>query len=121
MAWRKVPQENVELLANIVRAIPEAELRPMFGCPAYFINGNMFVGAHQEYMILRLSPADREEILQRDDVVTFTPMAGRPMKEYVIIPAVIFSSEAAFLPWLQKSRAYVSALPVKEAKVKKRK
>ena len=92
----------------------------MFGCPAYFIHGHMFVGAHQDEVILRLSPGDREEILQREDVITFTPMPGRPMKEYVSLPAAFFTVERGFLPWLHKARDYVSALPPKEKKAKKK-
>ena len=55
MGWKKVPKENEELLDRLMEAIPEAERRKMFGCPCYFLHGNMFVGAHEENFILRLS------------------------------------------------------------------
>ncbi len=77
MPWTKVPKSHADLLERMMQSIPEAELRPMFGCPAYFLNGHMFAGAHQNEVILRLSPAHREEILQCEDVLTFTPMPGR--------------------------------------------
>ncbi len=50
----------------------------MFGYPAYFINGNMFVGVHGDKLFLRLSDADMVEITKDcRDVVAFEPMPGR--------------------------------------------
>ena len=35
-----------------------AEQRKMFGMPAGFINGNMFMGVFADGLVFRLSPAD---------------------------------------------------------------
>lgn len=119
MPWEKVPHEHETWLAWMVAGVPDAEKRKMFGCPAYFINGNMFTGAHECNYILRLPPADQEEILQHPAVVHFMPM-GRPMREYVLIPSSAVENEAWFSGWLQRSAAYARTLPapVKKGKGK---
>jgi TfoX/Sxy family transcriptional regulator of competence genes len=114
MPWTKVPKENEDALEKALTAIPEAEKKKMFGCPAYFINGNMFAGAHQEAVFVRLSEID-EDALMKIGGVPFTPMPGRAMKGYTVVPQSIFHSDE-FAGWLLKSRDYVCGLPMKEKK-----
>ncbi len=111
MAWEKVPEENKDLLANVTAVIPEADKRMMFGCPVYFLNGNMFVGAHQTDIFLRLPPADREELFSNAEAYSFSPKPGMVMKEYVVLPKTIYESELEFTKWLQRSKDYVINLP----------
>ena len=40
------------------------DYKKMFGYPAYFFNGNMFVGVHGDKLFLRLSSADMAEIIE---------------------------------------------------------
>lgn len=110
MPWEKVPPENETWLAGMVADYPDAEKRKMFGCPVYFIGGNMWVGAHERNFILRLPPADQEEILRHPAVTHFIPM-GRPMREYVLIPPEAYRDEDWFRAWLQRSVAYMHTLP----------
>jgi TfoX/Sxy family transcriptional regulator of competence genes len=118
MAWKKVPKENEELLDSLMEAFPEAERRKMFGCPCYFLNGNMFIGAHEENFILRLSEPDQADIFKNEQVTNFTPM-GRVMREYVLIPPSMHQSKAEFVHWIDRSKAYAASLPTKEKKVRK--
>lgn len=99
ISWKKVPDKNKEMLNKVLEAVPEAEKKMMFGCPVWFISGNMFVGAHQEDIFLRLAEPDREEILKQGEAKTFTPMPGRTMKEYVVIPPSIYESETNLLSY----------------------
>jgi TfoX/Sxy family transcriptional regulator of competence genes len=114
--WTKVPEENVTLLDERLNEIPGVEPRKMFGCPAYFINGNMFAAAHQEDIILRLSEEDQDEAFLDPGVKQFSPMPKMVMKEYVSLPPSIYQSESEFEKWIAKSLAYVSGLPKKEKK-----
>ena len=41
------------------------DYKKMFGYPAYFFNGNMFVGIHGDKLFLRLSDADIASINKR--------------------------------------------------------
>lgn len=110
MPWEKVPPENATLLASWMAGYPDAERRAMFGCPVFFIGGNMCIGAHEGNFILRLSAADQEELLQHPAIVHFMPM-GRPMREYLLIPPVVYEDDAFFRAWIQRSVAYVRTLP----------
>jgi len=110
MPWEKVPPENETWLARMVADYPDAEKRKMFGCPVFFIGGNMWVGAHERNFILRLTLDDQEEILQHPAVTHFAPM-DRPMREYVLIPPEAYRDEDWFRGWLQRSADYVRALP----------
>ncbi len=89
----------------------------MFGCPAWFLNGNMFAAAHQEDIILKLPEADREDLMDRELAQLFAPM-GRVMREYVVILPAILNSPEEFEKWLLKSRDYVLSLPPKVKKPK---
>lgn len=101
----------------------DCQKKQMFGCPAYFINNNMFTGVHQKSLFLRLPEADRQELLALNCGATrFEPMAGRIMKEYVVLPESIYNDSQALSQWLNRSYEFVLSLPVKEPnkKVKKK-
>lgn len=114
--WTKVPKENEELLDRALEAVPESEKRKMFGCPCWFLNGNMLAGTFQEDIFLRLGEADREDLLERRLAKNFAPMNGRVMKEYVTIEKSVYQSPAEFEKLLLKARDYVLTLPPKEKK-----
>ena len=91
----------------------------MFGYPAYFFNGNMFVGVHGDKLYLNLSDSDMSEIMEDcKDVTTFEPMPGRAMKGYVVLPKPVYSDEKLFAEWLDESINYVSSLPPKKGQKK---
>ena len=82
----------------------------MFGYPAYFVNGNLFVGIHDDKLFLRLSDADIAEMTKDcTDVVVFESMPGRAMKGYVVLPKTIYSDAKIFAEYLNKSINYVSS------------
>ena len=60
------------------------DYKKMFGYPAYFFNGNMFLAVHGDKLFLRLSEADTAEIKKdRPSVTAFEPMPGKAMKSYM--------------------------------------
>ena len=121
MKWKKVSPEMCDILDDALKAFA-CEKRRMFGTPAYFVNNNMFAGAWQDVIILRLSPADRDEIRKvSDEVVAFEPMEGRPMKEYVAVPEPFASDRREFMKWVERSYAFARSLPPKVKKEKKKK
>lgn len=120
MEWKKSPEKLVKFI-NERMAQEKCEPRKMFGYPCYFINGNMFIGLHQDNLVLRLGEDDRKTAMKKDkDVKVFEPMPGRKMGEYIVIPATIYSNKAAFDALLAKSMKYVSSLPPKQKKSKKK-
>ena len=120
MKWRPAPEELVNFITEAMQDI-DCQKRKMFGYPAYFINGNMFVALHQESLILRLSGEERQRLMsQHPDVVPFEPMPGRTMKEYVVIPEALFRDDDRFSELLSMSMSYVASLPLKEKKKKRK-
>jgi TfoX/Sxy family transcriptional regulator of competence genes len=115
--WSKSPPELVEVFEAVFPG-PPAVARPMFGYPAGFVNGNMFMSLHQEHMVLRLPDGPRAELLAAEGAGTFEPMAGRPMKEYVTVPASLLASPEELEPWVARALAYGASLPPKAAKDK---
>ena len=120
MAWKKASEELTILLEDSVVGF-DVEFRKMFGSPVYFVKGNMFVGVHQDSIMLRLKPNDQEKLFaEHDEAAPFEPM-GRRMKEYVLLPASVYDNNEELQKWLNISYDYVFSLPVKEKKKKKSK
>ena len=121
MAWKKAPEELVNFLSETTKDI-DCQFRKMFGYPAYFINNYMFIAAHEENVILRVSQDDKQKALADiNDVKKFEPMPGRIMKDYIVIPDSVYNDKKIFSEMLSKSVEYVSSLPPKEKKKKKKK
>ena len=116
MEFKKAPQELVDFIMNKMKDT-NCDYKEMFGYPAFFVNGNLFVGVHGDKLFLRLSEADVANIKNGFKGVTnFEPMPGRAMKGYVILPKSLYSADSVFKEWLDKSIKYVSALPTKKSK-----
>jgi TfoX/Sxy family transcriptional regulator of competence genes len=118
MEWKKAPAELVDFIMGKMKD-KNCDYKKMFGYPAYFFNGNMFVGVHRDTLFLRLSEVDMAEIMKDcKDVGAFEPMPGRVMKSYVVLPKSVYTDDTLFEEWLDKSIKYVSSLPPKKEKKK---
>lgn len=117
MKLRKSPEELVAKFDDVMPG-PPATKRKMFGFPAGFVNGNMFMGLFEDNMILRLPPELRDELIQRHGGKAFAPMAGRVSKEYVVLPEAIIRDRAQLCSWVGKALAYGESLEPKKAKTK---
>src|SRR5437867_1257096 len=100
--WQPAPETLVRRFEKVVQAVPDVQPRKMFGYPAAFINGQMFTGLFQESMILRLPADDRDDLMKHSGAKPFEPMPGRAMKEYVVVPPSIISSDSQLGAWLGK-------------------
>lgn len=120
--WRPVPAGLRERFVAAVGRLPGVEVRQLFGCPAAFVHGNMFAGGHQETLLVRLPPDAVERAVQDDGCRRFEPMAGRPMREYVVLPPSVVADDAQLDRWLGRALAYSCELPPKppEKAAKKR-
>ena len=116
--WRKAPSELVERFHAAVAGVEGLEVRKMFGYPAGFIGGNMTTGLHQESWVVRLPDAERQARLD-DGWSMFEPMPGRPMREYVALPAEVTEDVGQARAWVERAASYVRTLPAKESKARK--
>ena len=120
MTWKKPSEELSQFLEEKIASF-NVKKRKMFGCPAYFVNDNMLAGVFQDVIFMRLSEADRIEIRSGyDEAIPFEPIKGRIMKEYVVLPETLYNNSEKFQEWLNRSYQFVSSLPVKKSKQKKK-
>ena len=112
--WSKSPPELVAHFEATISAVPGASLRKMFGYPAAFAsNGYMYTGLHQDRWVIRL-PDDARAELAAAGGTPFEVMPGRPMREYLVLPATVVGDPAILMPWLERSLAYTAGLPPKQ-------
>ncbi len=116
MAWEKPTQQTIAVFDSMVPQHPKVERRKMFGFPVAFANGNMFLGLHENRMILRLGEKERERFLASFDASVFEPMAGRPMREYVVVPEQLLGDPAGLQSWCDRALNYALSLPPRAAK-----
>jgi TfoX/Sxy family transcriptional regulator of competence genes len=117
MKLRKSPEELVATFDDVMPG-PPATKRKMFGFPAGFVNGNMFMGLFENSMILRLPLESRDELIQRHGAKLFEPMAGRVMKEYVALPESLIRDREQLAAWVAKALVHGESLEPKAAKAK---
>ena len=100
---------------------PPAAQRKMFGYPAGFVNGNMFMGLFQDDMILRLPESGRQALLKVDGAKIFEPMPGRPMREYVAVPPRVIANQKELTSWVSRAFEYGASLKPKSKTSKPKK
>jgi len=120
MQWRKSPQELIDLFQSVMPGPPAAQ-RKMFGYPAGFVNGNMFMGLFQDDMILRLPESGRQALLKVDGAKIFEPMPGRPMREYVAVPPRVIANQKELTSWVSRAFEYGASLKPKSKTSKPKK
>jgi TfoX/Sxy family transcriptional regulator of competence genes len=111
-----MPKPDPAAVARFESLIPKhrgVSRRPVFGQPAAFIDGNMFFGVFVDHLIVRLSEADRAAATKELGATAFEPMAGRPMREYVVLPAKLLADGPATEGWVARAFEYASRLPKK--------
>lgn len=118
-SFRKSPPELVDRFAELAELTPAATRKQMFGYPTCVLGGNMFMGLHDTRMFLRLSEPDRELFTSDHGGEVFEPMPGRPMREYVVVPAAMLA-EDSIVDWVRRSYEYAQQLPPKKPKAPKK-
>ena len=115
----KIPRQDEsskEFFKSVLPDDSRITVRLMFGNSAAFVNGNMFAGLYGKDIFLRLSDADRQELLKNKEASVFEPMKGRPMKEYITIPDTWRSQPETIKTWISRSLAWAGKLPKKQPK-----
>ncbi len=108
-----MPRADPAAVARFQDLLPVADdvtVRPMFGQPAAFASGNMFLGVFGDAVFLRLAEADRVAGLRLAGARVFEPMPGRAMREYLVLPDPVLGDPARARPWVEKSVRYARSL-----------
>jgi TfoX/Sxy family transcriptional regulator of competence genes len=109
------PDALVRRFNDAIAGVEGVQTRKMFGYPAAFLNGNMFTGLFRGSMIIRLDESDRQSLMKTGGQ-PFEPMSGRPMREYVVVPAKVIENARDVGRWLERSASYVATLKPKKKK-----
>jgi len=112
--WTKPPPELINLFHAALPQDPSVEPRTMFGVDCAFVNGNLFAGLHQADLMVRLPETEREALLALPGARPFEPVKGRPMREYVVVPASMHADRRALARCLAKGLRYAASLPAKK-------
>jgi hypothetical protein len=89
----------------------DIERKTMFSYPALFVKGNMFAFTFGPKIAVRADEATRA----KPGMKRFEPMPGRPMGEYVEVPAADMKG-TALKKWMASGLAYADTLPQKAKK-----
>lgn len=111
----KADPEAKAFFESVVPDHPAVTVRPMFGNVSAFVNGNMFMGVFGSDLFLRLPEVDREAITEEGGG-PFEPMPGRPMRDYVMLPAAWRDDPDRLRDWVARSLDHAEELPPKEPK-----
>ena len=109
----KADPAAIKEFQRLLATVPGAVERPVFGQPAAFVAGNMFLGVFGDQVFVRLGDADRAAANEAG-AKPFEPMAGRPMREYVVLPPKVLKDRKAAEGWTARSLRYAQSLPPKK-------
>ena len=112
-SFTKSPLPLVARFEEIAARFPEAQPRKMFGYPALFVGGNLVTSLFADRWTIRLGPADLTEALALPGADPFSPMAGRIMTGYALLPVAIVADDEALVPWIERAIAFGRTLPAK--------
>ena len=113
-----MPKPSTDAVERFKAALPDdprVSLRPMFGNLAAFANGYLFTGLFGDDVFVRQDEAG-QAVIMADGGGPFAPMPGRPMRDYVVLPAVRTHDALALATAIAGSLADTMALPPKPPK-----
>ena len=113
MKMPKAAPGSIALFQSLVPQLPEVEQRKMFGQPAAFFSGHLFLGVFGDQVFLRLNDGDRQQASKLPGVTPFAPMAGRVMKDYLVFPGDLLADARRARPWVERAVSAVRSLPPK--------
>jgi hypothetical protein len=118
MKLPKLSPEPTRLFERLVAGDERLRVRKVFGNPTAFANGNMCFGVFGSDVFLRLNEGDQELAMSIPGVRPFEPMAGRPMRGYLILPPAVLSDARRARRWVEAAVKHTLGLPPKGPKTR---
>jgi TfoX/Sxy family transcriptional regulator of competence genes len=107
------PAALVERFDAVAARHPSAQRRKMFGYPALFVGGNMATGLFEDRWVVRLHPDDTAALVATPGAEPFSPVPGRSMTGWTLLPRETVEDDTALDPWLERAIAFAASLPAK--------
>ncbi len=111
-----------DALSTFESAFPtdvRAVRKQMFGMPAGFVNGNMFMGVWDDGVLLRLDDDTLSKVRGLPGVGSFAPMEGRTWKDYALVSAGRWGDAQELAEWVRKALEHTAKMPAKSASPKR--
>ncbi|MCC6981556.1 MAG: TfoX/Sxy family protein [Candidatus Melainabacteria bacterium] len=86
--------------------------KKMFGGICFFLNGNMCVGVHKDFLILRVGKESSEKLLVEPNVRVMD-ITHKPMKGWVMVSPDGCDSDDQLQLFVETAAKFVQSLPVK--------
>jgi TfoX/Sxy family transcriptional regulator of competence genes len=112
--WEKSSPELVAFFEMLAPQEHGIEHRKMFGYPAYFVHGKLFVSLFKQNLLFRLSLADFANFLKLDGAAPFEPMPGRRSKSFAILTDPLRRDPKLVARWIVRSLEFARSLPAKD-------
>ena len=112
-SFGRSPTALVARFDAVLARHPELVQRRTFGNPAAYVTGNMATGLYADGWFVRLGEAEAQELLALPGAAPFSPMPGRTMRGYVMLPPDVIADDAALEPWLARAITHAAGLPPK--------
>jgi TfoX/Sxy family transcriptional regulator of competence genes len=106
---------NENLAARIRHALARKkniEVKKMFGCICFFLNGNALAGVWKDGLIARLGPDEGEAALREPHVRAFD-ITGKPMRNWVVVESDGVEDDEQLKDWIERAMKFVKTLPAK--------
>jgi TfoX/Sxy family transcriptional regulator of competence genes len=100
-------------IRDLVAAEPELTEQRMFGGVAFFIGGNMAVGASgQGGLMVRVDPEETDQLLA-STAARPMEMRGRPVRGWLRVDLDEVTTDEELSAWVDRGTAYARSLPAK--------
>ena len=104
-----------QLAARLRDALPKRDSwteKKMFGRVGFMLGGNMCVGVHKEFVIVRVDPETADAALDEPGARVFD-ITGRPMTGWLMVGPAGTADDASLGRWVERAVGYVSTMPPK--------
>src|SRR4051812_32968679 len=88
------------------------EVKKMFGCVCFLLNGNALAGVWKDRLIARLGPDEGEAALREPHVRAFD-ITGKPMRNWVAVEPEGVEDDDQLTGWIDRALRFVRTLPKK--------
>ncbi len=110
MPYSKEIEEKVDTALGKELALQK---KKMFGGICYMLNGNMAMGIHKDYLIVRVGNQNvANGLIDNKHVLPFD-LTGKAMKGWVMVDNYLLDTDEAVIEWGRLGLDYAGSLPAK--------
>lgn len=110
-------EQELEEAVDVARPDTELQFHSMFGGMAVYARGRVFALFIGEYIALKLSDEDGEELLKKRGTERLQlGERGMITKHYIVVPQTWRTKPETLAPWIERSLKFTATLPPPKAR-----